>query len=98
MRPVCKKLVLEKKLDLPTPLLQLYGSNGLPVSELPQDGNTGEINEAGASNSTFKLVQDAEMGNSLELENKKNDHKMEDNLEENHHEVSSEKRQLLSMT
>ena len=74
-------------------LLQLY-SNGLPVSELPQDGNTGEISGLGTSNSTSELVQDKEMeatggtrgsGNSVELENKNSDHKMEDNLGENHH-------------
>ena len=91
-RPIWK-LVLEKKLDVPTPLLQLY-SNGLPVSELPQDGNTGEISGVGASNSTSELVQDKEMeatggtrgsGNSVELENKNSDHKMEVNLRENHH-------------
>ena len=42
------KQILEKKLDLPTPLLQLYDNNGLPVPQSPQDENTGESNETGA--------------------------------------------------
>ena len=44
-RPIWK-LILEK-LDLPTSLLQLYDSNGIPVT---QDENTGEINETRPSN------------------------------------------------
>ena len=54
--------------------------------------------ETGASDSTSELVQDGETndgtrgsGNSLELED---DHTMEENLEESHHEDSSEVVQL----
>ena len=76
-------MVLEKKLDLPTTPLQLYDSNGLPLSELPQDENTR------ATDTTSELLNDGEMetndessgsGNSL---NENNGHIMEVNLEDN---------------
>ena len=76
-------VVLEKKLDLPTTRLQLYDTNGLPLSELPQDENTR------ATDTTSELLNDGEMetndesrgsGDSL---NENTGHIMEANLEDN---------------
>lgn len=75
--------MLEKKLDLPTTRLQLYDTNGLPLSELPQDENTR------ATDTTSELLNDGEMetndesrgsGDSL---NENTGHIMEANLEDN---------------